>query len=326
MSSLLNIPMIVGWSLFLAILLAIIWIQTGNQHIKTLENFQVLPEDDTWKQMWQQWMDLLPNYCIEEADDWCRRHVLTGDYLRLYRRVFMEPEFFEGQLRVIQRGLTKAKSKPVTKGLEIGSGVGWHYRELRKLGPIVGMDTSSDAIQLSRSSVPDGVFVQANAVNPRIWKEKQFSHIFMMQETLFWNVPAKQNAILQNVKSWLEDDGFLITTVWDTTQLDNGPRKFSRMFGEDPENDRRAITFYPGFRHEAWWKKPNKKGDPYVFEERVTTEDNKWKRYRHPMWFPDGSVDVQLQKFRNAGFVVISVNSLKEIGLYDQQIVICRKK
>lgn len=244
-------------------------------------------------------------------------------YVRLLKIVMDEPALYENDIKKIVK-LAKISKKSVI--LDAGCGTGKHLKYLKKItkGSIIeSVDKSRSMINQAQIENPSGEFLCSSITIPELYKLKSLTHILCLHDTLYHNSPKEISDILNNFHNWLVPEGYLAVHVIDPNKLDPAPRAFSQYYKTD-ENVRKALTYFEGFTHEAWWEKEKNKNYWYRYCQKFIFPNKKTKIQTTPLWIPP--VNFMLQYITKHNFELKEIVDLSDIDVVDFSLYIFRKK
>jgi ubiquinone/menaquinone biosynthesis C-methylase UbiE len=118
--------------------------------------------------------------------------------------------------------VVKKETKPTSQSivLDIGSGTGHHIKQFKELGitNATGVDTSKSMVRKAKELYPDNNYVQGDALNPTLFKDKSFTHITCFYFTLYYF--KDKSVFFNNCYNWLMPGGHLIVHMVDNEMFD----------------------------------------------------------------------------------------------------------
>lgn len=236
-------------------------------------------------------------------------------YAKLHSTVFNDQDFIDYDcsniIQNIDQSVKKGYGKPYI--LDAGCGAGHHYKKLfRKYGKdsIVGVDNNKTILKQAKVRVPTGTFKEADLQDKSLFKDQTFTHIVCSVDTIHHNHGSKMMDIISNFYNWLKPGGLLMMHIFNNKDLDPAPRSFSQYYHDDQGN-KHALTYFEDFSHDAWWEA--KKGDLYVYKEKIITEEENKKEVGNIFYIPDK--EVILKKTEVAEFKLKDIVELSKIDV-----------
>jgi SAM-dependent methyltransferase len=195
----------------------------------------------------------------------------------------------EFEMQVIKKD-AKATSQSVI--LDIGSGTGHHVKQFKELGitNATGVDKSQAMIKKAKELYPDNKYVYGDALNSKLFKSGQFTHITCFYFTIYYFKDKKR--FFENCYNWLKPGGHLIVHVVDNEMFDPilPPANPLKMVSPQRYAKKRIMhsnVIFDEFKYNAEFDL--KDDDKATFTEKFTTRDtNKlFRKNKHEMFMED---------------------------------------
>lgn len=235
-------------------------------------------------------------------------------YTKLYDITFNEKSVFNFDVKKILPTLNKS-----SKILDAGTGTGKYYEYFFKKYNITGIDASNEMLKLAQTRVPLGTFIQGNLINDSLFKNKEFTHILCLLDTLYHNRYVEQALILKNFYYWLKDGGYLFIHVFNKKKLIPAPRNYSKLY-VDKHKNLHAYTELDDFSHDAFYIH---KKDHVVYKERYKMNKNGNTRYQlTKLYIPDNSKKT-IAQILEVGFKLVNRYNNKDDE--DMELLVFKK-
>lgn len=235
-------------------------------------------------------------------------------YAKLYDITFNEKRVFDFDVKKILPTLNKS-----SKILDVGTGTGKYYEYFFKKYNITGIDISKEMLKLAQVRIPLGTFIQGNIINDELFKNKEFSHILCLLDTLYHNTYKVQALILKNFYYWLKDGGYLYIHVFNKKKLIPAPRNYSKLYVDKYKN-LHSYTELDDFNHDAFYIH---KRDHVVYKERYKMNKNGNMRFQlTKLYIPDNSKKT-IAQILEVGFKL--VNRFSNKNDEDMELLVFKK-
>ena len=235
-------------------------------------------------------------------------------YTKLYDITFNEKTVFNFDVKKILPTLNKS-----SKILDAGTGTGKYYEYFFKKYNITGIDASNEMLKLAQTRVPLGTFIQGNLINDSLFKNKEFTHILCLLDTLYHNRYVEQALILKNFYYWLKDGGYLFIHVFNKKKLIPAPRNYSKLY-VDKHKNLHSYTELDDFSHDAFYIH---KKDHVVYKERYKMNTNGNIRFQlTKLYIPDNSKKT-IAQILEVGFKL--VNRYNNKNDEDMELLVFKK-
>ena len=235
-------------------------------------------------------------------------------YTKLYDITFNEKKVFNFDVKKILPTFDKS-----SKILDAGTGTGKYYEYFFKKYNITGIDASNEMLKLAQTRVPLGTFIQGNLINDGLFKNKEFTHILCLLDTLYHNRYVEQALILKNFYYWLKDGGYLFIHVFNKKKLIPAPRNYSKLY-VDKHKNLHSYTELDDFSHDAFYIH---KKDHVVYKERYKMNKNGNIRFQlTKLYIPDNS-NKTIAQILEVGFRL--VNRYNNKNDEDMELLVFKK-
>jgi len=243
------------------------------------------------------------NYHIKKNDNYDELDV------KLHDAVFDFKDLYKVDAEAIHNFMkTKAlvDTDKETKILDAGTGVGRHYQFLSKYFRVIGVDKSTNMLDMARVRNPVGEFKRGDLTDTELFHDGEMDGITCLIETLHMNDQTNMKKILNNFHKWLKKDGFLFIHIFDPANLDPGPREFSQYYQEG--DTKHALTYFNDFTHDAWWMKGDENTTAY--HQKFIINNGKSKLKITKMYIPPAKDTIQM--ILDSGFKLVAVKDLEK--------------
>ena len=214
---------------------------------------------------------------IEQFED---RYNISHDiydkqYVDIYDIVWIDKNMIEFIAKQLDDILFKNyKSDDKIKILDCGCGIGYYNNLFANLGyESIGIDKSKNMLRKSTIFFPKDTRILGDIINYELFKEKEFSHIYIGNYVLNQNSHKNINKIIKNCYYWLRNDGYLIVDIKDIDKLDYFPAKYSQYY-IDNKGNKHSFTYYKNFLYDRFFLK-DKEDDTYLLYEKIILSDNR---------------------------------------------------
>jgi SAM-dependent methyltransferase len=246
---------------------------------------------------------------FENAKD---RQTDTYDELdaKLYDEVFdfkdLYKEDAEGIHNFLQSRLSVEELDKKAKILDCGTGCGKHYQYLSNWFQVIGLDKSINLLDIARTRNPLGEFKKGLMEDTKLFSPNEFVGVTCLVETIHMNTLDKMEIILKNIHLWLRSGGYLFIHLFDSDNLDPGPREFSQYYQDG--DIKHALTYFDEFSLDSWWSK--KSEGNYQYNQKFILDNGKSRLKIVNMYIPP--LKIMIQKILDIGFKLIAVKDLEK--------------
>lgn len=246
-------------------------------------------------------------------------------YAKLYEKVFSNEDYYKNESDLIKHVLQQHNQGEWTRGIDLGTGTGRHYKEFASQGPLLGIDNSKAMIEIAQTRNPEGDFMVGDFRQSGLIPPQSVDVVFCLGETLYLNAGSEQHTALQEINKWMKPNGILVIHFWNIHDLDPAPQPYSQIL-----ENKHAVTYFENLQHEAWFE-PRKEIGPGVFdyEEKYIIEldngDVKKNDEVHRVFLPPDR-KVMMELLNSTGWKLLEVKDLSDIGMKDREIFFLQNK
>lgn len=207
---------------------------------------------------------------IENFEDMFTDHekykeIYDTEFVNLYEIIYRDFTDIDYDTNIVyNKTLDNIKKNNDASFLVCGCGVGKLCKKIKeKFKNTIGVDISENMLKKAQTLYPNIKFVRGNIINKNIFKNNQFTHIYIDERTLYYNKYNEIENIIRNSFIWLKDSGFLIVQIYDPLKLQLASRYYSSKYIDDKKNIH-GFTYLNDFSHDCY----------YIKDEDVEEHDN----------------------------------------------------
>lgn len=246
-------------------------------------------------------------------------------YAKLYDKVYSYDDYYKAECLLIHTILKQHNAEPWTRGIDLGTGTGRHYKYLSTGGPLLGIDKDPAMVAIAQQRNPDGEFMVADFRKPNLIPMSSVDIVFLLGESLYVNGGSEQLNILREIRNWMRPDGFLVIHFWNGSELDPSPQPYSQFI-----EGGHSVTYFENLQHESWFSPRKEVGSAvYDFNEiyTITLDDGTKKENEHTtrVFFPPDR-KTMMELLDKSGWKLVEVKDLSSIGLKDREIFFLQSK
>jgi SAM-dependent methyltransferase len=199
--------------------------------------------------------------------------------------------------------------------LDIGCGTGHHVGLLQEKGlNVIGIDNSSEMVQLAKKNYPDGNFKKGDVNNDNLFNNQTFTHIICMYFTIYY--VEDKSRFFRNAMNWLMPGGYLVIHLVDRDLFDPILPPANPLVIFSPQRyakDRitKSRVKFDKFSYTANFELDNKT-NLAKFKEKFEFYDGKVKKQEHKMYMPSQNEIITIAQ--EMGFILQGVIDLISIG------------
>lgn len=218
--------------------------------------------------------------------------------------------------------------KYVKKGqaLDIGSGTGYHVKQLTKNGlDCMGIDSSKSMIKHAKVKFPQQKFVYGDVLKPMHFQPNAFDLITCLYFTVYYIKDKEQ--LFKNVSLWLKPGGYFVLHLVDKHKFNPMVPAGDPFVVISPQNytDKRindTTVHFDNFKYKSNFMLSDK--NKAVFKEYFKFKDsNRVRQNDHVFYMENQKAIVQLVK--NVGLKLVDVIDMAPCA-YDNQYLYVFKK
>lgn len=256
-------------------------------------------------------------FVMKKGDD-----IYDDFYVKVYDHIFVDKNKFKLDIsKLVEHGYIDKKSTV----LDIGSGNGYYVKALHDLaGEAIGIDNSKAMIEKSKKAFPNLDLRHENATNTLLFSHDMFSHIIMMNFTLYYFEDLER--ILSNVYKWLKPGGYFMVHIVNRDKFDPiiktaNPIKHLPVQKYAPNRITNSKIYFDVFEYNANYKFINK--DDVLLEEEFKHKNGKVRKNQHQLKILDIQTILDISK--RVGFSIKKRIDMAFCNYEFQYIYIMRK-
>lgn len=206
--------------------------------------------------------------------------------------------------------------------LDISTRTGHHVNQLNNITTnVIGIDTSIAMINKSRQNYPTLEFAAADPLDNQAFQPNSFTHILALNNNIYYLDDKKM--FFNNCYNWLMTGGYLIISLTDREQLNpintiiNIKSNLLPSFVDPTLLIDKTVKF-KDFSYKPDYKPLGK--DIVVLNERFKYNNGDIRENEHKLYIKDKPSILKMAT--NAGFIVLKMYDLKEIGFNSYMYVL----
>jgi ubiquinone/menaquinone biosynthesis C-methylase UbiE len=259
----------------------------------------------------------------DKFDDFEKYEEIYDDqFVNLYEIIYRDFTDIDYDTKVVYKKTINGDETP--KFLVGGSGVGKLCKAIKdKYKDVIGVDISENMLKMSQKLYPNVKFVRGNLVKTNIFKEKEFTHIYIDERTLHYNNLDDIEKIIKNCFFWLKEESYLIVPIYDPDELQLASRYYSSKYIDDKGNVH-GFTYLNDFSHDCYYIKEDGENDTFNYYDKVIfdTGDKRIKKTTFNIPSKEKIYDIIL----NNGFDVLYIENIRIQIVGGYQLAIFKKK
>jgi len=221
-------------------------------------------------------------------------------YVDMYDIVWVDKDQTERIVREIDNMILSKYRKKDVKILDLGCGIGYYNNYFGLLGySSVGVDKSKNMLRKGMMYFPKDTLIRGNMTTHKLFKEKEFTHIYVGDNVLNSLKHKDISKVLKNCYYWLKNKGYLIVNMKDVNKLDYFPETYSQFYIDDKGN-KHSFTYFKNFLYDRFYLK-NEDSDIYTMLEKVVLNNGKKRIIKRELTIPKREELVRL--IEKNGFV-----------------------
>lgn len=267
------------------------------------------------------------NKSIENFEDKFEDHekydeIYDNEFVNLYEIIYRDFSDIDYDTKIVySKSLDNIND---VNFLVCGSGVGKLCKKIKeKFKNVVGVDISETMLKKSQTLYPNIKFVRGNIIKKNIFNKNQFTHIYVDERTLYYNKYDEMAEIINNMNTWLKDDGFLIIPIYDSFKLQLASRYYSSKY-IDNKGYIHGFTYLNDFSHDCYYVKDDENDEIFYYFDKVIFDTGE-KRIKKTIFYipPKEKIyDIIL----NNGFELIHIENIRlqivggyELGIFKKK-------
>jgi ubiquinone/menaquinone biosynthesis C-methylase UbiE len=259
----------------------------------------------------------------DKFDDFEKYEEIYDDqFVNLYEIIYRDFTDIDYDTKVVYKKTINGDETP--KFLVGGSGVGKLCKAIKdKYKDVIGVDISENMLKMSQKLYPNVKFVRGNLVKTNIFKEKEFTHIYIDERTLHYNNLDDIEKIIKNCFFWLKEESYLIVPIYDPDELQLASRYYSSKYIDD-KGYVHGFTYLNDFSHDCYYIKEDGENDTFNYYDKVIfdTGDKRIKKTTFNIPSKEKIYDIIL----NNGFDVLYIENIRIQIVGGYQLAIFKKK
>lgn len=253
-------------------------------------------------------------------------------YASFYDSLFHTPELLSYERASIRELALDGHDKRELRFLDLCCGTAPHACWFRESDiAYVGIDSSEGMLERARQNCPAAEFIKGDARQPSAFPPKSFSHILLLQNSVYQFQNPKMLA--DNASYWLQPNGICIVHMVHPNKFDPvlelaSPFAAFSLQKYSPSRVVDSDIYFDRFRYQGSFLKKEEE-DAAQWKETITfydPEENRGVKYReqtHSLTMP--SMERLIDIFRGSGFKVKEVVDLIQCGKEYQYLVYFEK-
>lgn len=249
--------------------------------------------------------------------------IYDKEFVNLYEIIYRDYSDIDFDVNIVYEKTFNKNKLDELQILVGGCGVGKLCKKLKKkCNNIYGLDISENMLMKAQNLNPNIKFIRGDLKKPNIFNNKEFSHIYIDERTLYYNKKNEIEDIIVNCYKWLKDDGFLIIQVYDPTKLQLASRYYSSKY-MDNKGYIHGFTYLNDFSHDCYYIK-EENTDVFNYYDKVIFDTGD-KRIKKTV-FNIPEKEIVYDYILNNGFKIIHIEDIRLQIVGGYELAIFQKK
>ena len=248
--------------------------------------------------------------------------IYDDQFVTLYEIIYRDFTDIEYDTKIVYKKTINGDETP--KFFLFFCGVGKLCKAIKdRYKDVIGVDVSENMLKVSQRLYPNIKFVRGNLVKGNIFKEKEFTHIYIDERTLYYNNLDDIEKIIKNCFFWLKEESYLIVPIYDPNELQLASRYYSSKYIDDKGNIH-GFTYLNDFSHDCYYIKEDGENDTFHYYDKIIldTGDKKIKKTTFNIPAKEKIYDIILSN----GFDVLYIENIRTQIVGGYQLAIFKKK
>lgn len=251
--------------------------------------------------------------------------IYDKEFVNLYEIIYRDFTDIDYDTKIVyDKTTTSFKNSNDVSFLICGSGIGKLCSKIKeKYKNVIGIDISENMLKKSQNMYPNIKFMRGYIDNKNIFKDKEFTHIYLDERTLYYNSFEKMNDIIVNSHKWLKDECFLIVPIYDPNKLQLACRYYSSKYLDDKGNFH-GFTYLNDFSHDCYYIRDDENKDTFHYYDKVIFDTGQKRIKKTTFYIPEKEKVYDLILNNHFEIVYIENIHIQVVGGYE--LAIFKKK